>query len=170
MGIHPEPLVYLFGSRYIAINYATVFNSIVVMGLLILLFYLLGRNIRTRPGKAQMAVEFIVDAFDGFCEQALGKMRGRKFLPYIGSLFLYIWGMNLIGIIPLPGFRIFGFPVPAIQDVRGRSAYDGSTRQSGFQPRRTNRQDVRFDSRTPFSKPECGTVERCAPTPSPFFR
>jgi F-type H+-transporting ATPase subunit a len=116
MGVHPEPLVYLFGSKYVAINYATVFNSIVVMGLLILTFYLLGRSIRMKPGKAQIAMEFIVGAFDDFCAQALGKERGRKFLPYIGSLFLYIWWMNLIGIIPFPGFRIFGFPIPAIRE------------------------------------------------------
>jgi len=116
MNVHPEPLVYLFGSSYLAINYATVFNSILVMGLLILAFYLLGRNIRMKPGKAQMAMEFIVDAFDGFCEQALGKKRGRKFLPYVGSLFLYIWGMNIIGIIPVPAFELFGFPFPGVEE------------------------------------------------------
>jgi len=116
MDVYPEPLVYLFGNPYIAVNHTTVFNSVIVMVLLVLMFYLLGRNIQMKPGRAQMLMEAIVQAFDGFCSQALGRERGRKFLPYIGSLFLYIWGMNMIGIIPLPGWKIMGFPVPAMEE------------------------------------------------------
>jgi F-type H+-transporting ATPase subunit a len=53
------------------------------------------------PGRLQTAVEMIVEALDGLICGTLGKENGRKFLPYLGSLFLYILCLNLFGLFPL---------------------------------------------------------------------
>lgn len=52
------------------------------------------------PDKLQNAIEFFVETLDKFICETMGKENGRRFLPYIGSLFLFIWFNNLLGIIP----------------------------------------------------------------------
>ena len=46
------------------------------------------------------ALEVIVDGLRSMVRMLIGE-RGDKFLPYLGSLFIFIFIMNLIGIIPL---------------------------------------------------------------------
>jgi F-type H+-transporting ATPase subunit a len=57
-------------------------------------------------------MEFIVEFFDSMLTQTFGKERGRRYLPFVGTLFLFIWFSNTIGLLPIPQFRIFGFPIP----------------------------------------------------------
>lgn len=52
------------------------------------------------PGKLQNLVEMIIGGFDEFVQGILG-LEGRQFLPFLGTLFLYIWISNLIGLVPL---------------------------------------------------------------------
>lgn len=51
------------------------------------------------PGRHQNLVELIIGGFDEFIEGILG-LDGRHFLPFLGTLFLYIWISNLIGLVP----------------------------------------------------------------------
>lgn len=51
------------------------------------------------PGPFQNLMESIVEGLAGFVTEVLGE-RGRKFVPFIGTLFLYILCQNLIGIVP----------------------------------------------------------------------
>ena len=51
------------------------------------------------PGKHQNLVELIIGGFDEFIQGIMG-FEGRNFLPFLGTLFLYIWISNLIGLIP----------------------------------------------------------------------
>ncbi|HUX01189.1 MAG TPA: F0F1 ATP synthase subunit A, partial [Phycisphaerae bacterium] len=41
-------------------------------------------------------VEFLRDVVDG----TLGPVDGRRFLPFIGTIFLFIWTSNLVGLVP----------------------------------------------------------------------
>jgi F-type H+-transporting ATPase subunit a len=52
------------------------------------------------PGRHQNLVELIIGGFDEFIQGILG-LEGRHFLPFLGTLFLYIWISNLIGLVPL---------------------------------------------------------------------
>lgn len=52
------------------------------------------------PGRLQGFLEVVVSAIDDFVCGILGH-HGRKFTPFIGTLFLYILAMNLFGLIPL---------------------------------------------------------------------
>jgi F-type H+-transporting ATPase subunit a len=51
------------------------------------------------PGTHQNLVELIIGGFDDFIQGILG-LDGRHFLPFLGTLFLYIWISNLIGLVP----------------------------------------------------------------------
>src|SRR5690606_7804763 len=50
--------------------------------------------------RAQVLVETLVDAFDNFVQGILGEKNGRVYLPYVGTLFLLILLLNLMGIVP----------------------------------------------------------------------
>ncbi len=52
------------------------------------------------PGRFQNAVEYVVESFYNFIQGILGK-HAREFVPFLGTLFLYIWFMNLSGLVPL---------------------------------------------------------------------
>ncbi|UCB51509.1 MAG: F0F1 ATP synthase subunit A [Candidatus Zixiibacteriota bacterium] len=51
------------------------------------------------PGKLQNGVEMVVEALDNFICGILGP-RGRKFTPFLGTLFIYILCMNFLGLVP----------------------------------------------------------------------
>lgn len=53
------------------------------------------------PGRWQMAVEFFTGFIDDLLEANIGK-EGRKYMPYIFSLFMFILFANLLGLLPLP--------------------------------------------------------------------
>lgn len=52
------------------------------------------------PNRLQNVIEFFVEKFDGLVCGILGEKNGRRFLPYVGSLFLFIFVNNVMGIIP----------------------------------------------------------------------
>ena len=51
------------------------------------------------PRGGQNVLEFLVEGIDGFVQRVIGHA-GREHTPFIGTLFLYIWLMNLSGLIP----------------------------------------------------------------------
>lgn len=79
----------------------------IMMSMLIIMFLgvfsmVATRNLKNIPGGLQAFLEIVVEALDNFVKSVLGKL-SDKFLPFIGSLFLYILIMNLIG--QIPGFH-----------------------------------------------------------------
>lgn len=52
------------------------------------------------PGRFQNAVEYVVESFYNFIKGILGR-HADEFVPFLGTLFLYIWFMNLSGLVPL---------------------------------------------------------------------
>ncbi len=65
----------------------TAVSSFVVMVLVCLACYFLGRNLTKRPGKRQVLVEKIVTMLYNMVEDTMGK-HNLKFAPYIGALFV----------------------------------------------------------------------------------
>jgi F-type H+-transporting ATPase subunit a len=51
------------------------------------------------PGGLQNGVEYFVEMFHDFVVGMLGP-RGKEFVPFLGTLFVYIWFNNLQGLIP----------------------------------------------------------------------
>jgi len=76
---------------------------------LLWIFMLGGMKRQVVPGRWQMAVEGFTGFIDKLLEANIGK-EGRKFLPYVFSLFMFILFANLVGLLPLgliPGVHPF---------------------------------------------------------------
>jgi len=60
-------------------------------------------RMQARPNRVQTAVEWLYTAMrDNITRGNMDDAMARKWFPFIGTLFLFIWFSNLIGYIPLP--------------------------------------------------------------------
>jgi len=64
------------------------------------LFMLGGMKRQVVPGRWQMLVENFTGFIDSMLAQNIGK-EGRKYLPYVFSLFMFILFANILGMLPL---------------------------------------------------------------------
>jgi F-type H+-transporting ATPase subunit a len=71
----------------------------IVAALLILLLGLVSRKPALVPGKRQGVAEMILQLFEGLIVDTIGP-EGRKFVPVIGTVGLFIFGCNMIGLVP----------------------------------------------------------------------
>jgi F-type H+-transporting ATPase subunit a len=94
---HVRPTV-LFQIGDIPIT-TTVFNTWIVMLILLPVVYFLSRRLQTIPRGMQNLLELLADFINGLLEDTMGK-EGRKFLPLVGTLFLFILFLNLSWFIP----------------------------------------------------------------------
>lgn len=58
------------------------------------------RALAMRPGRGQMLLEMVIEGLDNLVCGVLGRKEGRRYLPFLGTLFLYILAMNLAGLVP----------------------------------------------------------------------
>lgn len=80
-------------------QWETLIYSVLVIVLLSVAAYHATRKREIVPGRLQSGVEFLVEFIDDFVCGILGT-RGRHFTPFIGTLFIYIFAMNYLGLIP----------------------------------------------------------------------
>ncbi len=52
------------------------------------------------PGRFQLFIEFCVVALQGFVRNIVGDREARSLAPVIGTFFIYIFALNLFGLIP----------------------------------------------------------------------
>lgn len=74
--------------------------AIVVCALLILLAFLATRNLKRVPGGLQTLFEMAVSGIRNMVRSMAGP-QGDRYVPFIGTAFLMIFVMNLMGILPL---------------------------------------------------------------------
>lgn len=58
------------------------------------------RRLQKVPGKLQAFLEIVVEGLTNFTRSQMGRAAG-PFIPFIGTLFIYIFIMNMVGQIPL---------------------------------------------------------------------
>ena len=80
-------------------HWENVFFAFVVGAGISILAYMSSRRARLIPSGLQNFMETVVEGLDNFFAGILGK-DGRHFTPFLGTLFIYIWCMNLLGLIP----------------------------------------------------------------------
>lgn len=73
--------------------------SLLLILVLTIVVVIEGRRFSARPGPFQVLIETALEALRGIVESVIGP-RGFGFLPFIGTLFIYIALMNMMGIIP----------------------------------------------------------------------
>ena len=100
MEISPEVPAQFFDLPMAGFNMETLLNTWFIMALLFAMSWWVTRNLHRVPGRFQAAMEMFVEFFDGLCSDTLGEDYGRKYLPFIGSIFLFVTVSNMIGIIP----------------------------------------------------------------------
>lgn len=76
-----------------------IFAFIVI--LLISLFFInVSRNLSaTNPGRAQMAAELLLNGLYSLFRSIIGPT-ARRYTPFLGGLFIFIWCNNLFGMVP----------------------------------------------------------------------
>ncbi len=88
----------------------------VVTVVVLWLFMLGGMKRQVVPGRWQMMVEGFTGFIDNLLKDNIGKA-GRKYLPYVFSLFMFILFANLIGLLPLGLFAPASKYVPELAVV-----------------------------------------------------
>ncbi|MCX5706804.1 MAG: F0F1 ATP synthase subunit A [Candidatus Omnitrophica bacterium] len=81
------------------ILWENVIFSLIIVFILVLITYLASRKKKMVPARLQNGLEFCVELIDDFVCGILGQ-KGRRYVPFIGTLFIYILSMNLIGLVP----------------------------------------------------------------------
>ncbi|NLJ85838.1 MAG: F0F1 ATP synthase subunit A [Firmicutes bacterium] len=81
----------------------TVVNTWIIMVVLVVGSMIVTRRFRTagpgdKLGTTELVVEMIVDGLDSFIGETMGK-KGRKFVPYISTLLLFLVVANLVGLV-----------------------------------------------------------------------
>jgi F-type H+-transporting ATPase subunit a len=79
----------------------------------------IARRMQEKPNRVQTAVEVAYDLTKNTITG--GSLHGelaRKWFPFIGALFFWIWFSNMLGFLPLPtntehGFDLFGLEIPS---------------------------------------------------------
>ncbi len=89
----------LIGLGEFAHNNVHVVYSWVLMAFLIISGALMARGVQLIPGKAQNLAEVIISGIEEFMVETIGE-EGRWLFPLAGTVFIYIFIGNLIGIIP----------------------------------------------------------------------
>jgi F-type H+-transporting ATPase subunit a len=82
-------------------NHNTIMMCFVVAALICILAWLSVRVIKEVPDKAQALFEMIASTFDDLVTQSIGHRTARQYLPWIGTLFLFLWVGNMIGMVPI---------------------------------------------------------------------
>lgn len=118
-GLDSPPPVQLLGMSF---NHSTIIHcAIVAVGIYCILWLVTRFFSAEKPGMAQTVLEMLISAFHGLCKQSIGPKRGQWYLPYIGTLFIFLWCCNMLSLIPVPTFFIGGEP---FTDYNQNGIYD----------------------------------------------
>jgi F-type H+-transporting ATPase subunit a len=103
--IFSKPLASLLGLVGIEVNNPEhlipdhVVMSLIVMIFLILFFGISSRKLRLIPSKFQGILELIIQFFENLLEDIVGE-EGKKYLPLVGTIGLFIFFCNILGLVP----------------------------------------------------------------------
>ena len=115
-----EPLFGSQGWEVAGVNIAFT-NSALWMAITTVILWLFvwgGLKGETVPGRWQMMVETFTTFIDDMLEANIGK-EGRKYVPYIFSLFMFILFANLLGLLPIGIFGLHPFTFTSHFTVTG---------------------------------------------------
>lgn len=81
------------------VEFKHVFFSWVCMAVLFILAFIVRRRLTLVPGRMQNVFEAVIDTIENFVCGSMGEA-GRKFVPLLAGIFIYIFSMNMMGLIP----------------------------------------------------------------------
>jgi len=86
-------------ARFLLEFKAPIYSAIVIL-ILSAIFIPVSRRLTLVPGRYQNAVEWAIEGLDNFVLGVLGPHE-RRFVPFLGTLSLYIYFQNILGLFPL---------------------------------------------------------------------
>jgi F-type H+-transporting ATPase subunit a len=96
-----------------AVAYLLLGTALAILLGIVLMRY----KLSTKPGRRQAVGEMLYEAAQTqIAEQGLPHKAIKRWFPYVASLALFIWVVNMVGFIPLPlsdeEFTVFGIKLP----------------------------------------------------------
>ncbi len=82
-------------------HYEVLAFSFLIAVILMGVAFAASRHPQMVPHGLQNGVELVVEGLSNFIIDILGPRNGPRFVPFLGTLFVYILAMNLFGLIPL---------------------------------------------------------------------
>ena len=118
-GLEDPPPLLFFGLSF---NHATVVHCAIAAIAIYVLVRLLTINLsREHPRRGQVVVETIVSTFLEMVKTTIGPRRGLWYLPFIGTLFLFLWSCNMMSLFPVKNTHFGGEP---FSDYNSNGLYD----------------------------------------------
>jgi F-type H+-transporting ATPase subunit a len=104
-GFEPEPvaeeiapkIVFEIGPVQVT---STIINTWIMMILLGIGSYFMGRSLKIRPGMGQNAIEWLIEAIQGIIRENTETKNTNMFFPVVATLTIFIGAANLLGLIP----------------------------------------------------------------------
>jgi F-type H+-transporting ATPase subunit a len=114
--LHPWVSIEL-GPIDLSVNKAVAYLWLGGLLTILLGIWIMRFGLSLRPGRRQTAGEALYDLIQGqIVEASLPSKAISTWFPYVASLFLFIWVLNVVGFIPLPlsdeHFDLFGVELP----------------------------------------------------------
>lgn len=94
----PEVFEFTISNQTYAVTMSIIMQW-AVMALIIVLVLLLTRNLDKIPSKKQIVIEMVVNLFNKLVVENLGESYKKRFVPFVGTLGIFIAFMNLTGLI-----------------------------------------------------------------------
>ena len=118
-GMEDPPPLHLLGTTF---NHATIVHCAIAAVFIYALIRILTINLsREHPRRGQVVVEMVVNTFLDLTKSTIGPNRGPLFLPFIGTLFLFIWACNMMPLVPVANTHFGGEP---FIDYNSNGLYD----------------------------------------------
>ncbi len=114
--LHPWVSIHL-GPIDMSINKAVVYLWVGALVTILLGVWIMRFGLSLRPSRRQTTGESLYELIQGqIAEGNLPSKAIGRWFPYVASLFLFIWILNLVGFVPLPisseKFELFGLKLP----------------------------------------------------------
>jgi len=82
------------------LNIVTMVMTWAIMGLILFFGFSATRRPRRVPGRLQLLFEMFVGFFDQICADSMGPQLGRKYVPFVATIFIFVFISNWIGVVP----------------------------------------------------------------------
>ncbi len=111
--VNPDVLFRLFGFPFTN----TLFTAWLSIIIVLTIGFAGTRKMKIVPQGMQNFFEWAMGMLLDFCEEIAGKKWGRRFLPFVATIFLYVLFANWASLIP--GVESFGTPKAGVHPVAG---------------------------------------------------
>jgi F-type H+-transporting ATPase subunit a len=100
---HPElpaeTVWHLFGNEHLPITNSMI-GAWITIAFLVIFSWVITRRIKLIPGRLQAIFEYILVTLYEFCQSVAGEKNGRRFFPFIATIFLFVMFNAWLSLIP----------------------------------------------------------------------